>query len=51
MNLKFGTRVLWVITKNISKNKINLFSAVIDHTLFDPDILLLLAFDAEVLTT
>ena len=35
MNLKFGTRVLWVITKNISKKIIKFF---------DPDTLLLIAF-------
>ena len=42
MNLKLGTHVLWVITKNISKKKSNLF---------DPDTILLIAFDGEVLTT
>lgn len=37
MTFKFGTRVLWVITKFSHKKKFQNFKGVVDHALFGPD--------------
>ena len=39
MTLKFGTIVLWVITKFSHKKNFQNFKGVVDHTLFGPDTL------------
>ena len=51
MNLKLGTRVFWVIIKDISKKKSKSLRRGHRPHPFDPDTILLIAFDGAVFTT